>query len=141
PDGDGDGICDQQDDCPTSVDPSQADTDGDGIGDACDPCTSPVQVGKAKVVLTKIGAPGGDDKLKFAGTMLIPTTPPIDPSAHGIRFMLTDALGGSVLDATIPGGPYVASAHAGWSRNASSTSWTYKNSGNPTPLIGGIIKV
>jgi hypothetical protein len=37
-DGDGDGVCDAQDKCPSVSDPSQADTDGDGVGDACDDC-------------------------------------------------------------------------------------------------------
>jgi len=35
-DGDGDGICDNQDNCPFNSNPSQSDSDGDGIGDACD---------------------------------------------------------------------------------------------------------
>jgi Thrombospondin type 3 repeat len=35
-DGDGDGVPDATDNCPTVPNPSQADADGDGIGDACD---------------------------------------------------------------------------------------------------------
>lgn len=35
PDGDGDGIPDPADDCPTVADPEQRDADGDGVGDAC----------------------------------------------------------------------------------------------------------
>jgi hypothetical protein len=37
PDADGDGICDDADDCPFVPNPSQRDSDGDGVGDACDP--------------------------------------------------------------------------------------------------------
>ena len=37
-DTDGDGVPDDQDNCPTTPNPDQVDTDGDGIGDACDPC-------------------------------------------------------------------------------------------------------
>jgi hypothetical protein len=37
PDGDGDGVRDLDDNCPTVVNPDQADSDGDGLGDACDP--------------------------------------------------------------------------------------------------------
>jgi tripartite motif-containing protein 71 len=36
-DGDGDGVPDAIDNCPTVYNPDQADSDGDGIGDACDP--------------------------------------------------------------------------------------------------------
>lgn len=35
-DGDGDGITDQNDNCPQISNPDQADTDGDGIGNVCD---------------------------------------------------------------------------------------------------------
>ena len=37
-DGDGDGVPDDEDNCPTTANPDQADSDGDGIGDACDNC-------------------------------------------------------------------------------------------------------
>ena len=36
PDGDGDGVPDSDDNCPTVSNTNQADADGDGIGDACD---------------------------------------------------------------------------------------------------------
>jgi len=37
-DGDGDGVYDYQDDCPTVANADQADGDHDGVGDACDDC-------------------------------------------------------------------------------------------------------
>jgi len=38
-DGDGDGVPDLEDNCPSSANPGQQDADGDNVGDACDPCT------------------------------------------------------------------------------------------------------
>ncbi len=37
-DTDGDGVPDDEDNCPDDFNPDQLDTDGDGLGDACDPC-------------------------------------------------------------------------------------------------------
>jgi len=37
-DGDNDGICQIDDNCPAAINHDQTDTDGDGQGDACDPC-------------------------------------------------------------------------------------------------------
>lgn len=38
PEGDGDGVCDDSDNCPGAANPDQMDRDGDGIGDVCDLC-------------------------------------------------------------------------------------------------------
>ncbi len=40
PDGDGDGIGDFSDNCPSASNPTQTDGDGDGLGDVCDNCPS-----------------------------------------------------------------------------------------------------
>ena len=37
-DTDGDGVCDDDDNCPATANADQADADGDGVGDACDDC-------------------------------------------------------------------------------------------------------
>jgi thrombospondin type 3 repeat protein len=39
-DADGDGVCDEVDNCPTIPNASQSDADADGVGDACDNCVS-----------------------------------------------------------------------------------------------------
>jgi probable HAF family extracellular repeat protein len=49
PDGDGDGVGDQEDNCPEVANTDQADGDSNGVGDACDPpkvvSTSPATIG------------------------------------------------------------------------------------------------
>jgi hypothetical protein len=37
-DSDGDGVCDDVDNCPATPNPNQEDADGDGVGDVCDNC-------------------------------------------------------------------------------------------------------
>ena len=74
PDGDGDGVCDGEDDCPEIADPSQVDSDGDTLGDSCDPCTNvaPIYATKAKITIQKLVTPPGDDKFKFTGYLQVP---------------------------------------------------------------------
>jgi PKD repeat protein len=42
-DADYDGICGEVDNCPTVANPTQTDTDGDGMGEVCDPCPLDVE--------------------------------------------------------------------------------------------------
>ena len=45
-DSDGDGVCDDEDNCPATPNPGQEDADGDGIGDACDNCANNANPGQ-----------------------------------------------------------------------------------------------
>ncbi len=93
----------------------------------------PVFATKVRLKLTKQLTPEGDDGLLFKGRMVVPTTPPIDPAANGVRVLVTDAssaTGAIVVDATIPGG-------TGWKTNNAGTRWRYANPAG----IGGITKV
>lgn len=142
-DTDGDGTCDAQDVCPSVADPAQADGDGDGRGDACDPCTNapPRFVVQAKMTLVRIAPPGGDDRLKLSGSVTIPTTPTVSPVAKGLRLIIADATGDTVLDTTVPPGAYDPGLRAGWTVNGTGTAFTYKNAGSTVPLTDGIYKV
>ena len=117
-DGDGDGVADPLDNCPTVANANQADADGDGLGDVCDPCTSPAAIVKPKLTLGKLAAPSGDETLTLSGKATVPTAPAIDPAGNGVRLLLTAASGAAILDVTVPGG-------VNWL--AHPTSWTYKN--------------
>jgi hypothetical protein len=144
PDGDNDGTCDAQDDCPTVADPGQADGDNDGFGDACDPCTNVFNGGafatKAKIIVTKLFSAPGDDRVKMKGFIVIPTSPTVEPDNRGLRLILQKQNGAVVFDTTLPMGAYSSVAKTGWKANATRTKFTYKNSGAPTPLIDGINK-
>jgi len=122
-DSDGDGVCDLLDNCPNVPNPDQADSDHDGIGDACDPCTNivPVFATGARIKIRRLNIPGGN-VLRMKGRMAVPTTPSIDPAAKGVRILLSDAQGGSMLDVIIPDG-------AGWTSNRAGTAWRYRNPG------------
>jgi hypothetical protein len=142
PDGDGDGICDLEDDCPEQSDASQADTDNDGLGDACDPCTNgtAVHAVKSKITLQNLALPLGDDRFRFQGEMTVPSGS-IDPSTAGLRVMITDAGGQTIVDATIPPGLYSDATLSGWKVNGPHTAFVYKNKGGTITSLQGVNKV
>lgn len=142
PDGDDDGICDPFDSCPSTADPEQADDDGDGRGNACDPCTNvvPTIARKAVLKISKLLTGPGDDRLKLKLTAEgVPSQPTLDPLTQGLRFLLTDALGRTIIDARLPGGQYASDVRAGW--KGSGAGWSYANGGQVLPLIQGLTKV
>ena len=133
-------MCDAQDNCDTIPNTDQANNDSDSFGDACDPCTNivPTVPSKTKLILTKLLAPATDDRLNFKGFFLaVPNSPPVDPVANGLRVLVSDSLGNTPIDVTIPGGAYNPTTRIGWKVNGSGTSWKYSNSTSP---VNGIYK-
>ena len=138
PDLDEDGLCDEQDNCPDTNDPSFVDDDGDGRGNVCDACTNvePVDIVNPSILVKRLNTPPGDDTIKFTGTVTVPTDPTIDPIAKGVRFRFEDQDGVEVLDVTIPGGAYNAALRVGW--KATAAGWKYRNVGRIVPLVNGV---
>ncbi|MBM4247554.1 MAG: hypothetical protein FJ148_27835 [Deltaproteobacteria bacterium] len=96
----------------------------------------PTTVDKARVGVSKLLPPANDDRLTASGTILaLPTSPTIDPLAHGIRFLLVDSAGGTPVDVTIPGGGYDKLTKLGWTANAALTTWRYRNA-SASPVNG-----
>ena len=91
------------------------DADANATCDADDPC--PVPTTKAKVTASKLGAPAGDEKLRFKGEVALGSPAALDPVRRGARLRLKTALGG-VVTATVPPG-------AGWRANKAGTAWTF----------------
>jgi cysteine-rich repeat protein len=140
PDQDGDAVCDPDDDCPAIADPLQLDTDKDGIGDVCDPCTTVpgVHIERAKVTLSKLGDPAGDERIKIRGSATIDEKPPLDPSKTGLLIQLLDGLGGTTIDVTLPAAALDPATKVGW-RHRGANAWQYKGGTKEPP--GGIQRV
>jgi hypothetical protein len=136
-DSDADGHGDACDNCPTVANADQADEDGDGIGTACDPCNSspPIYAIKQKLMIKKLFTPPGDDTLSFSGRMTVPLVPPINPATKGIRLIIHDNAGNTVVDATIPGGAYNAITKVGWKLSPNGVRAIY-NDRSPAPISG-----
>src|SRR5262249_5473170 len=81
------------------------DTDGDGTPDPCDPCAAGAAVTKPRFQATV-------EKMTFGGRATVTGIAAIDPIAHGVRLVVTDAAGGSYLDVSVPGGTLVD--RTGW---------------------------
>lgn len=137
-DGDGDGWSDDQDNCPSVRNPTQADADGDGEGDACEPVEC-VAADKPKMILKKLDAAPGEQKLVFKGEMVLsyPFDPAWDPAATGAELRIMNAAAATMLEAVIPGGLFDSATREGWKANKAGTSflWTSRTG------VAGVFKV
>lgn len=124
--------------------PGLPDLDADGRRDTCDPCTNLVPTGqqRARLTLSRLLPPANDDRLKFKGYFTgVPSSPPLDPVANGVRVLVVDGVGSTRIDVTVPGGAYDSGTGAGWQPRGGGASWQYRNSGRIVPRTGGIEKV
>jgi len=117
-----------------------------GAPSVTDVCTNtlPSFADRAKVILSKLDTPPGDDGLKLKGRCIpFQEVPTVDPLTNGMRLVMQDNLGNVPLDVLIPGGAYDPATKAGWKMHAFPTGVTaqYKNAGTIVPLIDGIKKM
>jgi hypothetical protein len=109
PDTDGDGVFDDQDNCPGDPNPGQANQDGDNYGDACDPDDD--EDGVADVVDS--GGPAGT----FADNSLVPPTTGQVIDAAGLTVGVEDASDsakGVSITTSGSGGPAILSVCGGY---------------------------
>ncbi|MCB9699021.1 MAG: FG-GAP repeat protein, partial [Alphaproteobacteria bacterium] len=127
-DGDGDGVPDVNDVCPTVADPEQVDTDGDRVGDRCDRplldlagtvisggdadlVASGVGVGEQVVFWAAVGSGGAGPCPASLGGLCLD----LGPSGVALGSAIADGNGVATLTATVPGlvvadGRYVVQA-------------------------------
>jgi hypothetical protein len=90
-DDDGDGVCNDLDNCPLDANADQADFDGDLVGDVCDPADA--ELNPTRLTLKRDGSASGDSSsIKAKGDFLL--SPPVDVlgAAAGIAVRVRDTL-------------------------------------------------
>jgi hypothetical protein len=111
------------------------DTDYDGTCDAQDPCPNGqgTYIKESQLKITRLNTGPGDDTIRLVGTLVVPNTPAIDPSASGMRLRMfaSDGSGGTaVADVSLPGG-------SRWVERRANV-WQYRD---PRGSAGGITRV
>lgn len=91
----------------------------------------------AKLSLSKMLPPAGDDGLAFAGVLPAPSTPP-DPDLAGLGIVVNDA-DHALVNVTLPPGAYDKTTKTGWKVDKKRTKWTW--SAPKGGAYGGIVKV
>jgi len=101
-------------------------------------CGSNVVIADPYFAVTHNLNPPGDEKLKVKGRMqIIVTTPPIDPTAHGLTLTVTDADGAVLLSRFVPPGLSPGGGAPGWKSNAA--GWKFQDSAGT--LAAGVTKI
>ena len=126
-------VCDATGAC---THPLLLDTDSDGLCDALDECSLGITLEPTRLKISGFGTSADDDRLaiRSAAMLPLPITPPIDPASHGLRLLLRDGSGGSLLDVTVPPGAWSSSTGTGWTVKPGNR-FQFRS---PTPLGGAI---
>jgi len=86
-DDDGDGVCNDVDNCPDIDNPEQSDRDGDGSGDLCDDIDAELDIRRARV---RSGKPGKGEVI-VKGEVVLDEGESFDP-ASGVEVQVVDSL-------------------------------------------------
>ena len=91
------------------------DADGDGVSNALDPCTNVADndIGDARLMLSKLDRPGREHLL-LRGTLSVPAPAAVDPLVRGVRLVVGEVGGPTVIDVVVPGGAYDRATRSGW---------------------------
>jgi hypothetical protein len=114
----------------------------DGGTDPADPvsgppgavnCLTSLTLDKAKVRLSKILNPAGDERIALGGFLQVPrTSAPIDPITYGFSFKILDSGGAEILSRIIPPGESFDREDPGWTANKAGTRWRFKDRSGAT---------
>jgi hypothetical protein len=110
---------------------------GDAAAQFCSNLTGSV-VEKPRLFVGSLNRGAGEHKMSFSGTAVMPREPQVDLLANGFRFVVSDAQGDVVVDATIPPGEWDPAIKNGWRANGRG-GFFYKNNG--PPLNNGLFSV
>jgi len=66
-------------------------------------CASSAAIDRAKLVLAKLDRAPGEQEFAFDGRL--PLAPAFDPAGKGLSLRISDAMGDTLLEAAVPGGP------------------------------------
>jgi hypothetical protein len=111
---------------PTVASAQCADADVDGICDLADPCPNPDGlrlIYDARLTLSRFGFIANDDRIKLTGTAAFPGAADIDPITTGLRLLVTDGAGVTIVDQTLAPGWISPGTRTGWKAQRTGFVW------------------
>jgi hypothetical protein len=141
-DSDGDGVGNSGDNCPSVANPSQQDSDGDVIGDACDACNGGLTIDKARLRLTRLDQPLGEQSLRFSGELRLSTGfAGLASDATGVRIIIEDvaAAAAEIVRADIGPGlvPNACGVDDGWEARSPASRYVFSTQSDAATTPNG----